>query len=167
MVAASRSFLYNSTPIVRCTVRREPISDVKRKALVIGGVALEKKASDVVILHTEPLTSIADYFVLCSGNSERQVKALADAIRREMVRRFGDHGTVEGETAAKWILLDYGDIIVHVFQEDIRAYYGLENMWRDAPQIPQTEYDALGIGHRSSQQPESIPKSINVIHQAG
>lgn len=115
-----------------------------------------------MVLQIGHLTSIADYFVICSGNSKRQVKAIAEAVRQEMVRRFDDHGTMEGETAARWILLDYGDIIVHIFQEDIRAYYGIENTWRDAPQIPPTEYDTRALGHPSSQPPESI----NVFHQA-
>ena len=162
MVAARRPVLYNSTPPLRWSVRSKPISEIKRKVLVIGGVVLDKQASDVVILHTEALTSIADYFVICSGNSERHVKAIAEAVRRETLRRFGDRGIVEGETAAKWILLDYGDVLVHIFQEDVRAYYGLENMWRDAPHVPQADYDSPDVGHRASQQPESI----NVIHQA-
>ncbi len=115
-----------------------------------------------MILQVEHLTSIADYFVICSGNSERQVKAVAEAIRQEMARRFKDHATLEGETAANWILLDYRDIIVHIFREDIRTYYGIENMWRDAPQIPPTEYDTLALGHPSSQPPEST----KVFHQA-
>ncbi len=123
-------------------MRRHQISDIKDKVLVIGGIALEKQASDVMVLHIERLTSIADYLVICSGNSERQVKALAETIRREMSCRFGHHGAMEGTTAGTWVLIDYGDIIVHIFREDIRMYYGLENMWRDAPNVPQTEYAA-------------------------
>lgn len=130
--------------------------------MLIGGIALEKKASDVMILEIGHLTSIADYFVICSGQSARQVKAIAEAIRQEMTRRFKDHGTIEGETAANWVLLDYHDIIVHIFREDIRTYYGIENMWRDAPQIPPAEYDTPVPGHRSSQPSEST----NVLHQA-
>ncbi len=115
-----------------------------------------------MVLQTGHLTSIADYFVICSGHSKRQVKAIAEAVRQEMARRFDDHGTMEGETAASWILLDYGDVIVHIFQEDIRAYYGLENMWRDAPQIPPAEYAARAPGHLSSRPPEST----KAFHQA-
>ncbi len=125
-------------------------------------MALDKQASDVMVLQVEHLTSIADYFVICSGNSERQVKAIAEAIRQEMARRFKDHATLEGKAAANWILLDYRDIIVHIFREDIRTYYGIENMWRDAPQIPPTEYDTLALGHFSSQPNEST----KVFHQA-
>lgn len=125
-------------------------------------MVLDKQASDVVVLHTEALTSIADYFVIGSGNSERHVRAIAEAVRRETRRRFGERGTMEGEAAAKWLLLDYGDVLVHIFQEDVRAYYGLENMWRDAPHVPRSDYDSLDVGRRASRQPESI----NAIHQA-
>ncbi len=115
-----------------------------------------------MVLQIGHLTSIADYFVICSGNSGRQVKAIAEAIRQEMARRFCEHGSIEGETAANWILLDYRDIIVHVFREESRAYYGIENMWRDAPQIPPTEYDSQALGHLLSQPAEST----TMVHQA-
>ena len=106
----------------------------------MGRVALEKKATDVVILEVGNLTSIADYFVICSGSSERQVNAISEAIQDELKRTFKAQVVVEGSSSATWVLLDYGDIIVHIFHENIRAFYGLENMWRDAPQIPQSEY---------------------------
>ncbi len=112
-----------------------------------------------MVLQIGHLTSIADYFVICSGNSGRQVKAIAEAIRQEMAHRFGDHGAIEGETAANWVLLDYQDVIVHIFREEHRTYYGIENMWRDAPQIPSTEYDSQALGHLLSQPSES-PKMV-------
>lgn len=112
-----------------------------------------------MVLQIGHLTSIADYFVICSGTSGRQVKAIAEAIRQEMAHRFGDHGTIEGETAANWILLDYRDIIVHIFREESRTYYGIENMWRDAPQIPPAEYDSQALGHLLSE------PSTKIIHQ--
>lgn len=115
-----------------------------------------------MVLQIGHLTSIADYFVICSGNSGRQVKAIAETIRQEMAHCFGDHGTIEGETAANWVLLDYQDVIVHIFREESRTYYGLENMWRDAPQIPSTEYDSQALRTLLSQPPES-PKRL---HQA-
>lgn len=114
--------------------------------MTIGRVALEKKASDVVVLEVAHLTSIAEFFVFCSGNSERQVKAITNAVQNELWKNFSAKATVEGESSASWILLDYRDIIVHVFQEDIRAYYGIENLWRDAKQIPQSEFDTIPPG---------------------
>ena len=116
---------------------------IKTKALAMGRTALEKKATDVIILDVGGLTSIADYFVVCSGSSERQVKAIASAIQDELKKTFKAEATVEGTSSGTWVLLDYDDIIVHIFHENIRTFYGLENMWRDAPQIPQSEYDSI------------------------
>ena len=109
----------------------------------MGRIALEKKAEDVAILKVDQLTSVADYFIFCSGNSERQVKAVADAIDSEISRQFSCHPMIEGGETATWILLDYGDIVVHVFRQDIREYYGIEKMWRDAEQIPVSEFEPL------------------------
>ena len=80
----------------------------------MGRVALEKKASDVVVLEVGHLTSIAGYFVFCSGNSERQVNSVAEAIQSEIRKVCKDRASVEGTTSGRWVLLDYGDIIVHI-----------------------------------------------------
>ena len=109
----------------------------------MGRVALEKKSSDVVILEVGHLTSIAGYFVFCSGNSERQVNSIAEAIQSEIRKFFKDRAAIEGTKSGRWVLLDYGDIIVHIFHEETRAFYGIENMWRDANQILQSEYDTI------------------------
>lgn len=129
----------------------------------MGRVALEKKASDVVILEVGHLTSVADYFVFCSGSSERQVNAIADAIQDELRRVFKDRCTVEGTTSGTWVLLDYGDIIVHIFHEETRAFYGIENMWRDANQIPQSEYDTIptppALAHQTQGKADLVHKA--------
>lgn len=129
----------------------------------MGRVALEKKAADVLILEVGHLTSIADFFVFCSGSSERQVNAIADAIQDELQKVFKTRATVEGASSGTWVLLDYGDTIVHIFLENIRAFYGIENMWRDATQIPQAEFDTI-----LSQPPLSSynPGNAALIHQA-
>jgi ribosome-associated protein len=129
----------------------------------MGWVALEKKASDVLILEVGHLTSIADFFVFCSGSSERQVNAIADAIQDELQKVFKTRATVEGTSSGTWVLLDYGDTIVHIFLENIRAFYGIENMWRDATQIPQAEFDTI------LSQPPLVSQnrgSAALIHQA-
>ncbi len=109
----------------------------------MGRVALEKNASDVLMLEVGHLTSIADFFVFCSGSSERQVNAIADAIQGELQKVFNARANVEGTSSGTWVLLDYGDTIVHIFHENIRAFYGIENMWRDANPIPQSEFDSI------------------------
>ena len=96
---------------------------------------LDKKAKDTVILELKELTIIADYFVICSGESTTQVKAIVENIDK----RLKDHRQrplgVEGLNSARWVLMDYGDVIVHVFEEETRTYYELEKFWLDAPKI--------------------------------
>ncbi len=111
------------------------------QAIFIAQSAKDKKAEDVLVLEVGDLTSIADYFIFASGDSERQVRGLAAFIEKEMTLKYHTHPITEGKDAANWILLDYGDIIVHIFKTDIRQYYALEKMWADAPQltIPESE----------------------------
>ena len=127
----------------------------------MGHVALEKKASDVAILEVGHLTSVAGYFVFCSGSSERQVNAIAEAIQSEVRKIFEDQAAVEGTKSGTWVLLDYGDIIVHIFHEETRAFYGIENMWRDANQIPQSEYDAIPVQPALTRQTQGEATMVN------
>ncbi len=113
----------------------------QKKALSIARAALEKKASDVLILDVQELTSIADYFIVASGDSERQVKAIANHVAKEISTEYKTTPIVEGAGTSMWILLDFGDIVMHVFKTDIRQFYGLEKMWSDAPRIPLPEND--------------------------
>jgi ribosome-associated protein len=94
--------------------------------------AREKKADNVVALDLREVTSFADYFLICSGTSTRQVQAISDEIL-EKLRAAGTRSLhVEGYELAEWILIDYGSLIVHVFIESARAFYNLERLWRDA-----------------------------------
>ena len=106
------------------------------QAIFIAQAAKDKKAEDVLVLEVGELTSIADFFIFASGESERQVRGLASFIEKSMATRYQTNPVIEGKETANWILLDYGDIIVHIFRSDIRQYYALEKMWADAPQIP-------------------------------
>ena len=95
--------------------------------------ALVTKAEDVRVLHLAEVTDFVDWFVVASGVSDRQVKAIADRIE-ERLRESGLKPLhVEGQSAAQWVLLDYGDFLVHVFLDERRKYYALERLWRDAP----------------------------------
>ena len=105
------------------------------QAIFIAQAAKDKKAQDVLVLEVGDLTSIADYFVFASGESERQVRGLASVIEKSMATRYRTTPIIEGKETANWMLLDYGDIIVHLFRTDIRQYYALEKMWADAPQV--------------------------------
>ncbi len=95
--------------------------------------AQEKKAFDIVILGISQVTSFADYFLLCSGSSTRQTEAIAS----EIEKKLGEQGTYTNhkEGAGEWILFDYGDIIIHVFTKETRAFYDLERLWRDGRRI--------------------------------
>ena len=111
----------------------DPIHHRVRTAV---SAALDKKAIDLDVLAVSELTSIADYFLLCSASSERQAQAIADSVVDQL--REDDHVKpllVEGTTPGRWILLDYGDFIFHIFTEDCRRFYGLERLWGDAPNV--------------------------------
>jgi ribosome-associated protein len=102
-------------------------------ARTAGRLALSKKAFDVRILTLKKISSICDYFVLCSGSVDIHVKAIADAIEEGLYDKVGKPFNREGGEGASWVLLDYFDVVVHVFTEQARGFYGLEKLWGDAP----------------------------------
>ena len=106
-----------------------------QRALECTRSALDRKAYDLVVLDTAKLTSIADYFVLCSGRSDTQVQAIADAVREHLGSLGVRPLAVEGYERGQWILLDFGDIVVHVFYVPVRAFYDLERLWARAPRV--------------------------------
>jgi len=105
------------------------------KALAASQAALEKKACDLVVLQAEHLSSIADYFVLATGRSDVQVQAIARGIRERMDRERMRPLSVEGFEHAHWVVLDYNDVVVHVFYEPTREFYRLETNWIDAKEV--------------------------------
>jgi ribosome-associated protein len=111
----------------------DPIQHRVRTAV---SAALDKKAFDLDVLAVAGLTSIADYFLMCSATTERQAVAIADSVVDKL--REDDRvkpRLIEGTTPGRWILLDYGDFIFHIFTEDCRRFYGLERLWGDAPNV--------------------------------
>jgi ribosome-associated protein len=97
--------------------------------------AADKKASDIVLLDLRKVALIADYFVLCNGNSERQLHAIADGVV-ERIKEMGKRPlAVEGETQSGWVLVDFGAVVVHIFSEELRRYYDLEELWKEAPVV--------------------------------
>jgi ribosome-associated protein len=105
----------------------------------IAGVALDKKARDVVVLDMRGVVTYTDFLVIATGNTERQTKAIEDAIYQDM--KHGEDGPrrvperVEGATEARWILMDYLDVVVHVFTPAARDYYRLETLWGEVPAL--------------------------------
>lgn len=94
---------------------------------------LDKKAEKLVILNLVGLTTMSDYFVLATAMSDRQAQALADAVEQAMKAEGRRPMSVEGYRSAAWILLDYGDVVFHLFHDEARRFYGLERLWGDAP----------------------------------
>jgi len=124
-------------------------SDGLTKALQCAEAALDKKAVDLVVIDVGGLTSIADYLVICTGRSDRQVQGIAQAID-EQLRTHGHRPiAIEGMTRGQWVLMDYADVIVHVFYKPVREFYDLERLWEHAPHVQLPEplrTQALGFG---------------------
>src|SRR2546430_245255 len=97
--------------------------------------ASDKKATQIVILDLQGIASFTDYFVICSGKSSRQVQAITDEVTERLSKAGRRASHIEGYQTAEWVLIDYGDFIVHVFTDDARQFYDLERLWRDANRI--------------------------------
>jgi ribosome-associated protein len=112
-------------------------------AMQIVAAAQDKKAEDIVVLQLKGVTSYTDYLVICSGTSDRQVVAIADGVelslKKQGVRTFSSEGHAEGQ----WVLLDYGDVVLHVFYHHLRDFYDLEGLWSEAQRIPVPEPVAI------------------------
>jgi ribosome-associated protein len=100
-------------------------------------LAQEKKALDSLILDLRKISTIADYLVICSAQSEPQLKAIANGVEKGLKDEFARPPlAVDGFPTSQWIVIDYGDVMLHIFHEQKRAVYALEDLWSDAPQIP-------------------------------
>ena len=106
------------------------------KAQRAARAALDKKALDLVVLDVQSLSSVTDFFLVCSGRSTTHVATIAEAIRDELKADGVRPLHVEGVAESGWVLLDFGDVLMHVFLEETRMYYALERLWGDAPSIP-------------------------------
>ena len=103
---------------------------------VAVNAALDRKAEDLRVLHLAPVSDFTDHFLVMSGTNERQVQAIADAIVKSLREAGVRPLHVEGYNHARWVLLDYGgDMVIHVFLDDNRQFYGLERLWSDAPDV--------------------------------
>jgi ribosome-associated protein len=107
----------------------------ERTARRAARAALDKRAADLVVLDVRGISTVTDYFLLCSGKSTPHVESIAAAIRDALKTDGIRPLHAEGVAASGWILLDYGDVLAHVFLEDTRAYYALERLWGDAPTV--------------------------------
>jgi len=107
----------------------------REKAFLCARALMDRKAIDLVILEVKDLSSFTDYFLICSGNSDRQVQAIA-AHAEEKLGKEGLHPLgIEGKRDGRWVLLDYGDVVMHIFYHPVREFYDLERLWSEAPQL--------------------------------
>jgi ribosome-associated protein len=123
----------------RSTVAAERPDRSLKLALTAARVADENRGRDIVILDMREITSVFDFFVIASGSSVRQLHAISDEIELAVKNSLGDRKLgLEGYTEGGWVLIDYGDVVVHLFDDKAREYYGLEDLWGDARRIPFT-----------------------------
>lgn len=109
---------------------------IESRVRLAVAAALDKKATNLDVLAVAELTSIADFFVICSADNERQAQAIADNIVDRLKQEMNVKPLlVEGTAPGRWVLLDFGDFVVHIFTEDVRRFYGLERLWGDAPNV--------------------------------
>ena len=116
-------------------------ADSRELAVAAARAAAEKQGSRIVVLDMRNLIVITDYFVITSGSSERQVRTIVEEVQKALKSRGVKPVRREGETEGRWVLLDFVDIVVHVFADEEREYYDLERLWRDAPVVGWEEAD--------------------------
>ena len=104
-------------------------------ALLAAEVCDEKKAKDIIVLDVRKITTISDYFIVCSTSNERQARAIAEGMRMRMKELGRREMGVEGIEDARWVLQDFGDIVLHIFHESQREFYDIEGLWADAKQV--------------------------------
>jgi ribosome-associated protein len=105
-------------------------------ALAAARTAADNRGRDITVLDLRGITPVFDYFVIATGASRRQLHAISEEIDRVLEQEMGDHRLgIEGYTGSQWILLDYGDVVIHLFDEKTRGYYDLENLWSPAPHV--------------------------------
>jgi ribosome-associated protein len=107
----------------------------RSRALDVARAGVDKKAEDVLVLDVRGLTSYADYFVLMTADSDRQAGAIADNVDQMLKEQGASKVGVEGYESGRWILIDYGDVVAHVFSREARGFYDLEGLWADAPRF--------------------------------
>ena len=111
------------------------IDNVIELAKAAAGFAYEKKARDIIGLNLEGKSPVTDYFVVCSGSNKPQIKAICDNIDDKMAELGVNPLRIEGYKEAQWVLMDYGNLIVHIFDDESRDYFNLERLWGDAPAV--------------------------------
>lgn len=122
------------------------MDQIKEMAFDIANLIDDKKGEDIIMLDLQKLSVIADYFIIATGNSERQVVAIADHIEDELSKRGIEPVGKEGKNSGRWVVIDYLDTVVHIFHKEERNYYNLERIWNDAKKI-KLNIDTFWLNH--------------------
>ncbi|WP_343209072.1 ribosome silencing factor [Anaerolentibacter hominis] len=118
------------------------MNDSKKMVRLAYDALEERKAEDIRVIEIGDISTIADYFLIANGTNPNQVSAMVDSVKDVLGREGFDPKRIEGLGNASWILMDYGDIIIHVFSKEDRAFYDLERIWRDGKMVEKSELDA-------------------------
>ncbi|PLX99533.1 MAG: ribosome silencing factor [Desulfuromonas sp.] len=123
----------------------------KQTAQLCAAYSLEKKAFNVRLLEVKGLSSLTDYLVLASGRSDRQVQAIAESVKDGLKKNHTQAPlAIEGMNEGRWVLIDFGDVMVHVFQEPVREFYDLDGLWQEAQELPVDEQLLIKVSAASS-----------------
>ncbi len=136
MEATQEKTLQHEAAALTVTETRTPFSDLDEEVKLALHYASEKKAFDMVALDLREIASFAEFFIICSGANQRQVQAISDEISEQLKKELKSRPVrIEGYRTGEWVLLDYGDFIVHIFEKDARDFYDLQRLWRDAKRV--------------------------------
>lgn len=129
-------------------------NEVRKQVAIVVGAAEAKKADDIVVLQLPKESStLTDYFIVCSGNNQRQVQAIADEVDDRLSQAGFEPNHREGYQLGEWILLDYVDFVVHIFNENTRKYYSLERLWKSAKQLEPGDLAAKKVAKTAAKAP--------------
>ena len=136
MEATQEKTLQHTTETIEIVQATTAFADLDDEVKLAIESASEKKAFDLTAIDLREIASFTEFFIICSGSNTRQVQAIADEITEKLREKLNSRVVrIEGYTAGEWILLDYGDFIVHIFEQKAREFYDLERLWRDAKKV--------------------------------
>ena len=131
-----KTLQHETTETIEIVPTITPFAELDEEVKLALVCASEKKALDMVALDLREIASFTEFFIICSGANQRQVQAISDEINEQLKKQLKTKASrIEGYNAAEWILLDYGDFIVHIFEKEARDFYDLQRLWRDASKV--------------------------------
>lgn len=131
-----QSLNHEQTAALRVTEARTPFGELDERARLAIHCASEKKAVGLTAIDLREIASFTEFFIITSGTNQRQVQAIADEIEEQLKKQLSERPIrIEGYNTAEWILMDYGDFVIHIFEQKAREFYDLERLWRDAKKV--------------------------------